>query len=404
MSNNIEKKDIQKKCTLCGNCAAICPKNAIKYDNKKERTIIDKQLCINCGLCIKNCPTSDKVNSSSILGNIENVYAGFANSKEIRYKAASGGILTQTLKYLIENKIVDKVLISDFDKDKIQSEARFTENIDDIINACGSKYQIINVNKSLKTVLKENLTFAYVGLPCHHNGLEKFIKENPQIKNRIKYKFAICCSHNCSINIIEYIAKSLKIKKEDIHSIKYRGDGWPEYLKITLNNGENVKFSKQIWNDLFLSFFFTPKQCFNCKDFCGEHSDLSFADAWLQEYTKEVSDGFNLIFSHNKKAEELLQKMSAANIITLNKHCYSDIIKSQAIGLFYKKYLYPSKKITDVLLKTLLRLNSQISTYKFFNIVNHKLLRYYFIMLNLLFIKSKIKRFKEQLLNENCNR
>ena len=404
MQNNVNTSNIHNNCILCGNCSAICPKGAISFDNIIERVVIDKNLCIKCGLCLKNCPAVLKDRKeNTLLGHLENIYAGFSNNEEIRYKSASGGLLTQTLKYLTENKMVDKVLITDFCSDSLQAESFFTDDIQKIINACGSKYQIVNVNKALKAVLKDNLKYAYVGLPCHHVGLEKFIKENPKINDRILYKFAICCSHNSNIKIIDYVCQFLKIKKEDIKSIKYRGDGWPEYLTITTINDEKLKFPKNYWNDLFLSFFYTPKQCFKCTDFCGENSDISFADAWLEEYTSIQSDGYNLVFSHTQKGEKLLQEMFQSNEITLNKHSSADVIKSQIIGLFYKKHIYKSLKPGDLLLKTIIKLNSKISKYGFFKFVNPLFLKYYFYILNKLFINKNLCKYREKILHENSN-
>ena len=396
MRNNIYKKEIRKKCILCGNCSAVCPQNAISYDNVNERVTIDKKLCINCGICIKNCPaTDDKRINNTLFGDIYRIYAGYSNDETIRFKAASGGILTQTLKYLIENKFVDKVLITDFKSDFLQSESYFTNNIDEVINACGSKYQIVNVNKTLKTVLKDDLKYAFVGLPCHHIGLEKFIKTNPKIKNRIVYKFAICCSHNCNINILDYVTHYLKIKREDIKSIKYRGDGWPEYLTVTTKNNEKLKFPQNIWNNLFLAFFYTPKQCFNCTDFCGENADISFADAWLEEYTSKDSSGYNLVFSHNKNGEDLLQKMYKEHTINLIEHSERELVNAQIIGLIYKKYIYKSKQPINLILKILIRFNSFISTQSFFKFVKPTFLRYYFYVLNLIFIRTQLKKFKK---------
>lgn len=404
MQNNITKKRIKKSCTLCGTCYAICPKNAISFNNEKEEVVVNENLCINCGLCIRNCPTQNKVTKKeTLLGDIYGVYVGYSNDKEIRFKSASGGILTQTLKYLIENNIVDKVLITDFEKDIFQADAYFTDNIDKIINASGSKYQIVNINKELKDLLKNNHRIAYVGLPCHHKGLEQFIKTNPQIKSKIMYKFAICCSHNCNIQILDYITYQLNIKKEDITSIKYRGNGWPEYLTITTKNENKIKFPVKDWNALFLSFFYTPKQCLNCTDFCGETSDISFADAWLEEYTSQNSDGYNLIFSHNEKSEELLQNMATNKQLTLIKHSTKDIIKSQIIGLFYKKHLKYTQEKTLHILKTIIKFNSTISKYSLFKFVKPIVLRYYFHIINIIFIKKQIKKYKDKLLHEHSN-
>ena len=36
-------------------CEAVCPLNAIKYDDNNKTTYIDNELCINCGICVDSC-------------------------------------------------------------------------------------------------------------------------------------------------------------------------------------------------------------------------------------------------------------------------------------------------------------------------------------------------------------
>jgi ferredoxin len=45
------------KCTTCGECAKICPVNAITLHNKEQGGgIVDRDLCINCFCCQEICP------------------------------------------------------------------------------------------------------------------------------------------------------------------------------------------------------------------------------------------------------------------------------------------------------------------------------------------------------------
>lgn len=72
---NIENKLKQKnlKCSGCTACFAICPKDAITMQADLEGfkyPVIDKNKCIDCGLCCKVCP-------------LENIYGNFGEDKHL---------------------------------------------------------------------------------------------------------------------------------------------------------------------------------------------------------------------------------------------------------------------------------------------------------------------------------
>jgi NAD-dependent dihydropyrimidine dehydrogenase PreA subunit len=46
-----------EKCIGCGNCQMVCPHRIFRvHDGKAE--IVDRNGCMECGACAKNCPTA----------------------------------------------------------------------------------------------------------------------------------------------------------------------------------------------------------------------------------------------------------------------------------------------------------------------------------------------------------
>jgi Fe-S-cluster-containing hydrogenase component 2 len=46
----------EKKCKWHGNCADVCPVEAIKVDKTNKKWIYDKDVCLGCELCVEHCP------------------------------------------------------------------------------------------------------------------------------------------------------------------------------------------------------------------------------------------------------------------------------------------------------------------------------------------------------------
>lgn len=52
-----EVKRIDKKCTHCGTCTAVCPTDALFVERPEMEVVFDQKKCSICELCISACPT-----------------------------------------------------------------------------------------------------------------------------------------------------------------------------------------------------------------------------------------------------------------------------------------------------------------------------------------------------------
>ena len=120
----IENVIDKKLCISCGFCKAYSNSDLnFKYNNDHEASIPEIVKEVNFEDDIY-CP-SDSIdmpknslfkynvtNPKSILGVYKNLYAGYSNDKQVRKKAASGGIVPEVIKYLLEKKYIDYVFTS----------------------------------------------------------------------------------------------------------------------------------------------------------------------------------------------------------------------------------------------------------------------------------------------------
>ena len=90
------------KCCGCDACVQRCPKNCILLKEDGEGflyPVVDKDSCVDCGLCEKVCPVLNQGEKRKPL----HVYAAKNEDEEIRKKSSSGGVFTLLAVQVIKN-------------------------------------------------------------------------------------------------------------------------------------------------------------------------------------------------------------------------------------------------------------------------------------------------------------
>lgn len=339
-------------CTGCGTCVAICPNDAIEMaiDLRKGLYVpkLDKQKCNDCGLCFDACPGHSvdfkqlnleifgKELDDILLGNYLSCYLGHATDYDVRYNSASGGLVTALLGFALEEGIIDGALVTRMRKDRpLEPEPFIARTRDEIIEASKSKYCPVPANIALKEMLNaEEEKFAVVGLPCHIHGIRKAEMSNKRLRDRIVLHLGIFCNHVPTFQGTELLLKKLRVKRDEVVRLDYRGEGWPGCMKISKRNGE-VLLLPDYWSFVG-SYFFFPFRCLMCGDAANELADISFGDAWLPELSNDKI-GTSLAISRNEKSEEILRAMKSNNKIELAEVDGQRVIESHIVVLYLRK-------------------------------------------------------------------
>ena len=93
----------KKSCTGCASCFNSCPKSAIEMKMDYEGflyPVINNNICIDCGICIKACPELSPVSFHS---KVQQPIAALCKDVDIRMKSSSGGLFTIFSNYIFEN-------------------------------------------------------------------------------------------------------------------------------------------------------------------------------------------------------------------------------------------------------------------------------------------------------------
>jgi len=342
-------------CTGCGTCAGICPNKTLEMEMTAEGTYIPRIVtdsCQGCSVCSEVCPVNkenitelnqfiyNKMPDNLLIGNFIDCYTGYSTDSDIRWKATSGGIITTLLIYLLRNKLIDGALLTRASReDPLRAEPFIARTENDILSAMGSKYIPVALNQLLMRILSEDGKYAVVGLPCHIQGIRRAELKVAGLRDKIIYHFGLTCSRTMSRRGVEHILRKIGVSTGDVAEMKYRGEGWPGNIGVSLKGGEKKKLSNQrsLWSEIFGGYFFAPFCCTLCYDQLNEFADISFADAWISKIVKEDKRGTSIIVTRTPLGAKLLDDAVAAGRIQVSSVYYKDVLQSQLWPLLFKK-------------------------------------------------------------------
>jgi len=229
---------------------------------------------------------------------------GYSNNKEIRERSSSGGVVTSLLIGALENNLVDKIVVVDLDEN-FKPKYKLVSTKEEIIQAAGSKYSLMNMIELVRLIKSTKERLAIVCLPCHIRLLRRL--EN------VKYIIGLFCGYNMPYEATEFLLKKLKIKKDDIIEMSYRGknNGFSVITKT-----KEIHLPKYYYD--FLNLMFVSEGCLKCKKFMNEEADISVGDCY---------ENYTLITSRTSLGKELLncadittKSITEEEVFRLHKH------------------------------------------------------------------------------------
>lgn len=306
----------KSKCCGCYGCTNVCPKQCIEMSIDNEGfwyPKVNKDICIDCGLCEKVCPTINETTKEAF--NIE-AYACKNKNEKIRLSSSSGGIFTSLCEYIIGNNGV--VFGAGFNKE-FEVEHSEATTIDECEKFKGSKYvqsKIGNTYKDAKRYLDEGRIVLFSGTQCQIKGLNLYL--NKKYKNLISVD--IICHGVPSPLVFELYKSYLRNKyNSEIEKIGFRekDKGWKKFSYETkFKNGERyVKtLNEDIYMKGFLKNLYLRPSCYQCKSKnFANNSDISLADYWgVQNKHPEIDDdkGVSLILVNSEKGQIIFDNIS----------------------------------------------------------------------------------------------
>lgn len=324
-------------CSGCTACQSICQHQAINFNEDSEGfkiPIVDNNICVECGLCLKVCPS---LNINDKKSNFEQKSYAFQYLDNKRYNSASGGLFIAFAEYFVNklNGYVCGCVLTD----ELVPVHIVSNKINDIIRMQDSKYVQSNMNdcfKQIAELLSSQTYVLFTGTSCQVQGLLSSLNKK-HIETRTLLTVDFFChgvpSQKVWLDYTLYVERKTKTKFQGFR-FRCKDYGWGKgaksrnanfYSKFKTKGGykDSSRLLTRIWPRIFFSNLCIRKYCHKCPyASVNKPADLTMGDFWgIETVIPGFSDGkgCSLALVNNQIVDDIINNMPNSRI------CRADI-------------------------------------------------------------------------------
>ncbi|WP_051650625.1 Coenzyme F420 hydrogenase/dehydrogenase, beta subunit C-terminal domain [Lachnoclostridium phytofermentans] len=321
---NCPTKITRGECCGCYACKEVCPTDAIQMLQDKEGFYypnVNKEKCINCGLCEKVCVKRENSQIVSYEPDYPKVYSAINKDENVRMISTSGGVFHVLSKYAIEQR--EGVVVGVKFDDEMNAVSTLASTMKDVKAFYGSKYvksEIDGVYEKVKEQLNAGRFVLYSGLPCECAGLKAYLRKDYENL----FISEILCHAAPSPKVFKTYLKFLSIKyKSPVTNVVFRDkrNGWLIHkcsMVVEFKDRKPLVVNARR-NNYFRNFLLDNIQrpgCSNCS-FVGRKrvGDITIGDFWgIHHIDEEMFDdkGTSAIMVNTVKGEKVLEELKAS--------------------------------------------------------------------------------------------
>lgn len=203
-----------------------------------------------------------------------------AADAEVRFRAATGGVLTALALYLLHSGQVDFILHVKASSERPSfGERHISQVAADVVTASGSRYGPTAVLSDMESLLELGKPFVFVGKPCDIAALRNLGRHDSRVDELVRYWLTPVCGGYMPTKDLKDFLQGHGIKFHNIQALSYRGYGCPGPTRLEMADGQIIdKNYLDMWEDE--SSWSLPFRCKICPDGIGEGADIAAADTW----------------------------------------------------------------------------------------------------------------------------
>ena len=306
-------------CVGCSACVNICPKGALSLKPDKYGyycTSIEKEKCINCGLCSKTCPVlKPPVNKDQ---GMPDCYSFVTSDEDILMQSSSGGVFS-----LLADEVFKRggVVAGGAWKDDFTVGHIIIDKKEDMPKLRKSKYlqsYLGDTYKKIKEYLNDGRFVLFSGCGCQAAGLKNYLKKD--YENLLIVD--IFCHYSPSPMFFRKYTESCfdNLKR---YEFRYKnGDNcWDCFtVKLDDNDNEAVRHgsAEDEYQRVFHSELMLSEHCANCKFQSRQRfGDISLGDFWgIKAHEADIphGKGVSCVFVNNDKGRKFFESIPESKI------------------------------------------------------------------------------------------
>lgn len=303
-------------CGSCGGCVSFCSAGdlgAIGLDDEGRPILVQKDNCLECGICYLICPQIDVLDEEiredfswkEPFGSYIKIVSARSTDTEILKVCSDGGVVSSIIKCLLERKMMDGAVVSK-STSHFRREPVIAQSYNDILETAGSKFTgsggvegLGNYSTYSPTMFAirdvkntDLLRICVVGTPCQVHTIRKMQSLSVVPSDVVKLVLGLFCTENFSFDESRKrdVEKILGISMDDIKKMNIKED-----LIIHRKDGEVLHIPLEDLNE------FVRSACLACSDFANDFADISFGGLGSPE-------GWTTVVIRTKTGEAIYQE------------------------------------------------------------------------------------------------
>ncbi|MHC4593489.1 MAG: Coenzyme F420 hydrogenase/dehydrogenase, beta subunit C-terminal domain [Planctomycetota bacterium] len=278
-------------CGRCGGCASFCSAdemNALEFDRTDGPRLVAEENCVKCGICYLICPqikaldgeVREKFGWQRPIGIYRAITSARTTERKVSEVCTDGGVVTSVLRYALEKRLIQGVLVSKRVGPFGRQPFLATEP-DGLIEAAGTHFDEVQhldqfgkdystycpTIQEIKKIGQLHLDrIALVGTPCQIYTVRKMQALNIVPADSIVFTMGLFCMENFSFNTmaVKALEKKLGVKIGDIAKLNIKDD-----VIVTATSGAVHHLPFEAVDEV------ARPACMACPDFANDFADIS---------------------------------------------------------------------------------------------------------------------------------